>query len=64
MDHDPELLFSYLHQTRELFGNRIYLDEQTDENPGHDEHDLDSFCQSVHPDKFDFQKAPWFDVSS
>ena len=47
MDHDPELLFSYLNQTRELFGNRIYLDEQTDENSGHDEHDLDSFCQSI-----------------
>ena len=47
MDHDPELLFSYLNQTRELFGNRIYLDEQTDENPGYDEHDLDSFCQSI-----------------
>ena len=47
MDHDPELLFSYLNQTRELFGNRIYLDEQTDENPGRKEHDLDSFCQSI-----------------
>ena len=47
MDHDPELLFNYLNQTRELFGNRIYLDEQTDENPGRKEHDLDSFCQSI-----------------
>ena len=47
MDHDPELLFNYLNQTRELFGNRIYLDEQTDENSGCKEHDLDSFSQSI-----------------
>ena len=33
MDHDPELLFNYLNQTRDLFGNRIYLDEQDGENP-------------------------------
>ena len=47
MDHDPELLFNYLNQTRDLFGNRIYLDEQTCENPEHNVHDLDSFCQSI-----------------
>ena len=47
MDHDPELLFSYLNQTRELFGNRIYLDEQDGENTEQNKHDLDSFCQSI-----------------
>ena len=47
MDHDPELLFNYLNQTRELFGNRIYLDEQDSENPEQNKHDLDSFCQSI-----------------
>ena len=47
MDHDPELLFNYLNQTRELFGNRIYLDEQDSENPKHNKHDLDSFYQSI-----------------
>ena len=47
MDHDPELLFNYLNQTRELFGNRIYLDEQDGENTGQNKHDLDSFCQSI-----------------
>ena len=47
MDHDPELLFNYLNQTRELFGNRIYLDEQDGENTEQNKHDLDSFCQSI-----------------
>ena len=47
MDHDPELLFNYLNQTRELFGNRIYLDEQDSENPEQNKHDLDSFCHSI-----------------
>ena len=41
MDHDPELLFNYLNQTRELFGIRIYLDEQFSKNPEQNKHALD-----------------------
>ena len=47
MDHDPELLFNYLNQTRELFGNRIFMDEHDGENTEQNKHDLDSFCQSI-----------------
>ena len=47
MDHDPELLFNYLNQTRELFGNRIFMDEHDGENAEQNKHDLDSFCQSI-----------------
>ena len=47
MDHDPELLFNYLNQTRELFGNRIFMDEHDGKNAEQNKHDLDSFCQSI-----------------
>ena len=47
MEHDPELLYSYLNQTRELFGNRIYLDEQDDDKSEQDVQNLESFYQSI-----------------
>jgi DNA polymerase len=33
MAHDPEKLFGYLEQTKELYGNTIYLENPTAENP-------------------------------
>ena len=47
MNHDPELIFRYLDQTRELYGNRLYLEPQTETNPILNVSNLESFCASI-----------------
>jgi len=47
MRHDPELLFKYLDQTQELYGNNLFLDTQTKINPMHDINRLELFCESI-----------------
>ena len=47
MKHKPELLFRYLDQTRELYGNRIFLDEQRVKNALLTSDALESFNASI-----------------
>jgi DNA polymerase len=47
MKHKPELLFRYLDQTRELYGNYIFLDEQRDKNALRTSNNLESFNASI-----------------
>ena len=47
MSHDPELLFRYLDQTLELYGNNLFIDAQTEINPVQNINSLESFCESI-----------------
>ena len=48
MKHKPELLFRYLDQTRELYGNHIFLNEQTGKNVLRTSDTLASFNASIY----------------
>ncbi len=47
MSHDTELLFRYLDQTRELYGNNLFIDGKTEMNPVQDVDSLGSFRESI-----------------
>ena len=47
MSHDTELLFRYLDQTRELYGNNLFIDAKTEMNPVQDVDSLESFRESI-----------------
>ena len=47
MSHDTELLFRYLDQTRELYGNNLFIDTKIEMNPVQDVDSLESFCESI-----------------
>ena len=44
---DPGLLFRYLNQTRELYGNNLFLESHTKKNIEYDSDSLESFCASI-----------------
>ena len=47
MSHDTELLFRYLEQTRELYGNNLFIDAKIEMNPVQDVESLESFRESI-----------------
>ena len=47
MSHDTELLFRYLEQTRELYGNNLFIDARIEMNPVQDVESLESFRESI-----------------
>ena len=47
MSHDTELLFRYLDQTRELYGNNLFIDAKIEMNPVQDVDSLDFFRKSI-----------------
>ena len=47
MSHDTELLFRYLDQTRELYGNNLFIDTKIEMNPVQDVDSLESFRESI-----------------
>ena len=47
MSHDAGLLFRYLDQTRELYGNNLFIDAKTEMNPVQDVDSLESFRESI-----------------
>ena len=47
MSHDTGLLFRYLDQTRELYGNNLFIDAQNEISPVQDISSLESFCESI-----------------
>ena len=47
MSHDTGLLFRYLDQTRELYGNNLFIDGKTEMNPVQDVDSLESFRESI-----------------
>ena len=47
MSYDTELLFRYLDQTRELYGNNLFIDAKTEMNPVQDVDSLESFRESI-----------------
>ena len=47
MSYDSELLFRYLDQTRDLYGNTLFMDSQTNQDAKYGKNSLDSFCASI-----------------
>jgi len=47
MSHDKELLFRYLDQTRELYGNNLFIDAKTEMNSVQYVDSLESFRESI-----------------
>ena len=47
MSHDPELLFRYLKQTRELYGNDLFVDAQSNKSPMQNTGNLERFRSSI-----------------
>ena len=47
MSHDAGLLFRYLDQTRELYGNNLFIDGKTTMKPVQDADSLESFRESI-----------------
>jgi len=47
MTHDSELLFRYLDQTRQLYGNNLFIGSHTIQDLKYDKKNLESFCASI-----------------
>ena len=47
MNNDSELRIKYLHQVKEIYGDKIYLEPILKEIPNLSKNNLDIFCKSI-----------------